>query len=268
MTTPTPVFEPVGNPDWFQQAGDELQTGIDAIIRDAINNQPRSLQKRIGPSEIGKPCDRWLLYKLAGWDEPERAQVAWKPFIGTAVHAQMEEIFDRENTKTPGSPTWWTERKLTVGYLPDGTAITGSSDLFHIPTGTVIDWKIVGDKQLANYRANGPSQQYRVQAHTYGGGFMLDPDPLGEPKRVAIYFLPRDRDFEKGYFWHEPWDASIWSNAMNRLNRIWRDWQQKGMVAVDAYEICDDRFCHWCQELKRDAARSERTTIFDDDPPY
>lgn len=245
---------------------EQLHTRIDDIIRDALLNQPRSLQRQIGPSEIGEPCDRWVMWKIVGREEPKRAQVPWKPALGTFAHAGLEEIFGRANGNYD---EWVTEHKVTVGYLPDGTAITGHSDLFHVPTRTVIDWKIVGDRQLQSYRANGPSERYRVQAHLYGGGFTMDPEPWGATERVAIYFLPRDREFEKGYFWSEPWNPTIWSDALNRLNRLWRECDRVGMpTAAEALPLCENRFCHWCREIERDAAGSARKNLFDELPVY
>ena len=119
------------------------------VIRGAIANHPRSLQKRIGPSEIGTPCDRRIGYKLLGQEENPRGD-AWKPTVGTAVHGWLERAFDDVNlTKVieklgrlgDNDLEWITEQSVTVGYLADGTAITGSCDLYHRPTGTVIDHK-------------------------------------------------------------------------------------------------------------------------------
>lgn len=243
---------------------DVLKGVIDDTIRDALAHQPRSLQKRIGPSEIGEPCDRWVIHKLAGMEEPARPALPWKPFIGTAVHAQMEEIFTNART-SPGAPDWVTEHEVTVGYLPDGTAITGHSDLFHISSGTVIDWKIVGERQLANYKTNGPSERYRRQAHSYGGGFMLDPQPWGTPKQVAIYFLPRDREFERGYLWAEPWDPHVWSETIARVNRLWTLLQREGTGCTDTMPCCDNRFCHWCRLAERSAQTGQ--SLWENLPP-
>jgi hypothetical protein len=65
-------------------------------IRHKITHHPRSLQKRIGPSEIGNPCDRRIGYKLLGQPENPRGD-AWKPTIGTAVHAWLEEALDDDD---------------------------------------------------------------------------------------------------------------------------------------------------------------------------
>ena len=45
---------------------DVLASELLAIVHDAIVGQPRSRQKRIGPSELGNPCDRRIGYRLAG----------------------------------------------------------------------------------------------------------------------------------------------------------------------------------------------------------
>ena len=66
------------------------------VIRGAIANHPRSLQKRIGPSEIGTPCDRRIGYKLLGQDENPRGD-AWKPTVGTAVHGWLEKALEDAN---------------------------------------------------------------------------------------------------------------------------------------------------------------------------
>jgi hypothetical protein len=55
------------------------------IVERAIDNTPRSLQTRIGPSEIGNPCDACLINKLAGTPERREPGTSWLPFIGTRV---------------------------------------------------------------------------------------------------------------------------------------------------------------------------------------
>ena len=151
------------------------------VIRGAIANHPRSLQKRIGPSEIGATCDRRIGYKLLGQEENPRGD-AWKPTVGTAVHAWLEKALEDANLAqviAAGGKIedheldWITEQSVTVGYLADGTAITGSCDAYHRPTATVIDHKIVGVASLRDKKANGPGQQYRAQVHMYGAGFLM-----------------------------------------------------------------------------------------------
>ncbi|MEQ6898985.1 hypothetical protein [Microbacterium sp. KR10-403] len=237
------------------------------VIKAGITRHPRSLQKRIGPSEIGRPCDRWVLHKLAGDDEPDRGP-AWKPAIGTAVHAQLEEWFDQANFGGGEVSTqeWVTEWEVTVGRI-GGTPITGHSDLFHVPTGTVTDHKIVGPKQLAKYRLHGPSEQYRTQAHLYAAGFTAD-GGWGQARHVAIAFLPRDGELDQAYFWSEPADPHRAAEAMNRANRLWTMLQVVGIdAALAASPLCDDQWCTWCRKERRAANRAAGVSLFGDDFP-
>lgn len=214
------------------------------VIKRSIAAHPRSLQKRIGPSEIGMDCTRRLLHKLNGDNEPERGP-AWKPAIGTAVHTQLEKWFEAEN-KRIRFIRWVCEHRVTVGEI-NGETIAGSCDLFDTITRTVIDHKIVGPRQLLDYRANGPSNQYRVQAHLYGLGFFRDPEPWGTPTEVMIAFLPRDGELSRAYYWHEPWQPAIAIEALNRVNQCDRERRELGMdIALQLYPECANPFCPWC----------------------
>lgn len=229
------------------------------VFEAAIMAHPRSLQKSIGPSEIGIECDRRILFKLAGVEEPPRPP-AWKPAIGTAVHAQLEEWFEQANfnpvTGELEYTQWVTEQELTVGYV-GATPVTGHSDLFHVPTGTVCDHKIIGDKQLQHYRAAGPSPVYRVQAHLYGLGF-FNHGGWGVPREVMIAFLPRNQELSKAYLWHEPWNAHIAMDALARLNRLDQLWRLVGIdKAAEISPGCDDAFCPWCRAESFTRKRAE-----------
>ena len=233
------------------------------VIENAIAAHPRSLQKRIGPSEIGIECDRRILYKIAGVEEPPRPP-AWKPAVGTAVHDQLERWFDATNPSGDVAKTdWVTEWEITVGMLgagPDATPITGHSDLFHVPTGTVIDHKIIGPKQLTKYRLHGPSQQYRVQAHLYGKGF-TETGGWGDAKHVAISFLPRDGELGKSYWWQEPYNPHLALDALNRLNALYGLLQIVGLeAALRTKELCTDEWCPWCS---RERPQPERRSLFE-----
>lgn len=191
--TPTPTVE---SEEW---------TEIRGIIEDHISNQPRSLQKEIGPSELGTDCLHCLAARLAGWDK--RQSVAWLPFIGTCVHERFEQLFDENREMTTihvpdeGSGVgdhdettsrFEAEKTVHVGEihgLHGLQKIRGSIDLYDAENHTTIDWKITGTTTIRNVKANGPSQQYRIQASLYGIG--LENDHL-ECKRNAIYFLPRN----------------------------------------------------------------------------
>ena len=192
-TTPAPTVE---STEW-----DEIR----GIIEDHITNQPRSLQKEIGPSELGTDCLHCLAARLAGWKCSQ--PVAWLPFIGTAVHARFEQLFDENREMTTihvpdeGSGVgdhdettsrFEAEKTVHVGAihgLHGQSIVHGSIDLYDAQNNMTIDWKITGQTTLRNVKANGPSQQYRIQASLYGIGLENDGEPC---KRNAIYFLPRN----------------------------------------------------------------------------
>lgn len=186
----------------------------------AINNHPRTLQEKIGPSEIGAACSRKIGYKLL--NTPERPQDPnWKATMGTGAHLWLETAFDQDNlafaerTGT-GQERWYIETQVSVGTV-DGQEITGHCDLYDRLTGTVIDHKTVGPTQLKKYKTAGPGQQYRVQANLYGLGWRRAGLPV---RQVMIAFLPRNGELAESYIWREPYDEQCAIDALQRLGGI------------------------------------------------
>lgn len=187
-------------------------------IENGIRSQPRSRQKLIGPSEIGTDCPHCLAAKLAGWEETER-DVAWLPFIGTAVHAELAGIFETDNKrsmKNGGRRRWRVEQRVEVGTI-GGHHISGTADLYDTLTGTVLDHKIVGAQTLRTAKA-APKPVYRVQGQLYGLGM----EHAGHtPKRVAIAHLPRNAmSLAQAVIHVEDYNPQIAHEALERANRI------------------------------------------------
>ncbi|WP_416175196.1 MAG: PDDEXK-1 domain-containing protein [Bifidobacterium crudilactis] len=191
------IFQPVHKTYKFptpQTEQPQLWPEIRTIIETSIRDNPRSKQVELGPSELGTDSLHTLAAKLAGW--PQRQTVGWLPYIGTAVHAQFEQLFPTLNPqgfddKKEGK-RFETEKRVTVGHLYGlygGYDVSGSIDLYDRQNATTIDWKIVGPTTLRNVKANGISQQYAVQASLYGLGLANEEQPI---ERSAIYFLPRN----------------------------------------------------------------------------
>lgn len=218
-------------------------TYMDTII-ESIVNQPRSQQKRIGPSEMGVECRRSILHKLNGDQEPPRPDVPWKPTIGTAVHDYLERAFtaaSHKDSETPGR--WLTEERVTVGKVGP-TEITGSTDLFDTWCHAVIDHKIIGKFSMKEYRANGPSEQYRLQAHTYGKGWA---DDGFEVKLVVICFLPREGELTDTFIWTEPYDEFKAYTTIKKCDDLYNLLQLVGIEqALALYPPCTYKFCKWC----------------------
>lgn len=230
---------------------DATASELFTILADAITNQPRSLQTRIGPSELGTPCDRRLGYKLAGVPEVNnRHGVGWKAFIGTALHEQFAQIFarleiDRYETEASTTPRWYVEDRVTAGQISD-TDIDGNCDLFDAWTGTVWDWKFTTKNKIREtYRPHGPGEQYAVQAQNYGRGWASRGMDV---RTVGIVFMTRDGEFSDRYVWHTPFTPEVSAAAFARANSIdlalrslGPDFTLQTLPTADAY--CS--FCPW-----------------------
>lgn len=199
-----------------QAGGDPAVTWAEYrdVIERAIATMPRTLQKRIGPSELGIGCDWCLGHKLAG--VPEGRDVAWLPWIGTAVHSQLEDVFITANRSLPQA-RYLVETRVSVGDV-DGTDITGSADLIDLVTLELTDWKVVGKTTLTKAKAKGPSPEYRAQQHLYARGAHRRGIPI---QRVRVAYLPRNEPSLAGaVIWSEPYDEQIALRALTRADAM------------------------------------------------
>lgn len=260
-------------------------------ITGAMAAHPRSLQKRIGPSEMGTPCVRKLTYKLGGTPERERPP-AWRPTVGTAVHAWLAEQFVAANmagwSDPSGSgldpaaasaladlgPMTVLESDAGVGARPfqppvlryavectvdvgevDGTAITGSCDLYDRVTATVVDWKIVGQATLKRVKANGPSDVYRRQAHLYGRGWTRRGVPC---ERVGIMFLPNSGELTEAVWWSEPWSEALALETLARADAVAAGIRTVGLAPMLAAAPMADDYCVSCPFFVRGSTDPSR----------
>ena len=206
---------PYGGPITHEAA----KASILAVIEDAITNHPRSLQKSIGPSEIGTECDHCLAAKLAGWDQVREGS-AWLPTVGTAVHTWLErEAFTRAMFDAFNRPRYLMERRVAVGTI-DGVEITGSTDLVDVVAGRTWDWKIVGATTLKSAKVS-PSKRYIVQQMLYALGWRRLGILITD---VGIAYLPRnDVSLRKAVFWSAPFDEAIALEALARADAMARN---------------------------------------------
>jgi hypothetical protein len=255
QTVPLPSLAGMPLPE-LQLGGDPTVLRDELLweIREAIDNDPRTLQKSVGPSELGIECQRRLAYLLAGTPEVNVRKSPWLPTIGKATHAWAEEVFVRANRRYKDAARYLIETRVEVGALTMGgrlRPIRGSSDLYDRITGTVVDWKIVGDNTLKKVRQRkAPSDQYRAQAHLYGRGFMARGAYV---ERVAIFYLPRNGELTDAYFWAEDYDEKV---ALDVLARA-----QETQLVVDAAGPAapgllptTDAYCTFCPFYRPNAA--------------
>lgn len=209
-----------------------------AVITNAITQAPRSLQKRIGPSEIGHPCARRIAYKLAGV-EPVNVSASWRPTVGTAVHEWLADTFAAANRDLDAA------RYLIELSVAVTDEITGSVDLYDRAAHLVNDWKVVSPTSLKKYRANGPGEQYRTQVHLYAYGLTRRGLPVDD---VAITFLPNSGELHEAVFWTEPYDEQVATDALQRLSTVQGlvDAAGAGAAAVLPTDGADPAWCRYC----------------------
>ncbi|CAM3430771.1 PD-(D/E)XK nuclease family protein [Stackebrandtia soli] len=185
-----------------------LSTDLAAAIRAYCARSPRSLQRQIGPSEIGHECLRRVAYSALGCEPSSTGGDPWAAFIGTATHAELAQVFTRDNQRL-GRDRWLTEHRVTVRG-----SIRGTLDLYDTDTATVIDHKIVGPSTHSKVRAGGPSDQYRIQVQLYGYGLANEGRPV---ERVAIAYYPRSGTLDGRIIHVEPYEPAVAEAALTRM---------------------------------------------------
>ena len=214
---------------------DALSWQIKSQINDFSNNAPRSLQRSIGPSEVGGDCDRKLAYKIMGKEsvnEPDK----WLAQIGTWVHAGLAEMYSKIND--PANPRYLVEERVTVT-----DTLSGSADLVDLENKLVIDWKVVGPTSLKQYRKDGPSDQYRVQSHLYAYG-LINKHGI-DITDVAIVFLPRGGFLKEMYVWSEPYNEDIALGGLARLSAVREIIEIAGEDSISSFPAMTQH-CHFC----------------------
>ena len=219
---------------------------------------PRNTQQAIGPSALGTPCDHCLAAQLAGWEKLEG--FAWLPFIGTSVHQMLASQWCGFH----GDADWLQEYPVTVGVV-DGVEVKGSADLFHGPTGTVVDFKVVGASTLNEARRHGSKQQYRVQVNLYGKGFR---NAGAQVNTVILAYLPRNSmRLEDAFFDVKPYDEGVAADALVRANQLAAALRTYARVSVRARDVFIDSLpraagCYDCARYPSLVQRPSELAMF------
>lgn len=181
-----------------------LRQKIIKFVTDASNGNARNRQTAIGPSEIGHPCARNVAFKVAGVPKNPSYLDPFPSILGVAFHAWMEEHLPRDE--------WIPEQRVHV----TGT-LAGNSDAYHIPTRTVVDWKLLGRTQHQAWLGGYTKEQYEIQADAYGLGFVNAGYPVD---RVAVAVFCRARPLQDMFLWARPWNPENARRALERLEII------------------------------------------------
>jgi hypothetical protein len=199
-------------------------TELRQILIDYEAQRPRTMQKALGPSELGTPCQQQIARKLAGAPRRPITEPTWAPFQGTAVHASMEDVVAFWNAQL-GRERWLAEDRLIVdpgpGHYP---AVEGNGDAFDTDHAMVVDWKHVGTTALKKLRTakrmgkpprEQVSAEYRAQAHLYGLGHA---NKGRDVRSVRLVLLARSWKYDDSDEWTEPYNEAI---ATWYLERYW-----------------------------------------------
>lgn len=188
---------------------DELTAALRALVRTHDAERPRSRQRAVGPSQVGVPCARQLAYAVAGTPPVNTDGDPWAAYVGTAVHAQLADAIEAENTRL-GRRRYLVEEPVRIN-----DTLAGTVDLYDADTRTVIDHKVLGVTSHKKLHAEGPSGVYRTQVHLYGFGLQLAGHRV---ERVAIAAWPRSGLLSGLHVWSEPWDEAVVEDALTRLH--------------------------------------------------
>ena len=239
-----------GNTPWAASYANELRE----IVKWHAEHDPRSLQRHLGPSEIGHQCHRQVVGKLAGVPQTNHVVDVWPSWMGRAGHKAMEELFGAENTRV-GWQRWFTERR--VEPHPEHA---GTSDLYDAQNRTVLDHKFLGDTQMAKLRgAEGPPIHYQFQLKLYARGYRN----LGYPvDRIVIIGWPRTGSSIDGMFvWAEDYTPAH-DDQLAQLFAL-MEWRQQFARAIESGAATMDRVpaspdsdeCYFCPFYRPQSAR-------------
>jgi hypothetical protein len=217
-----------------------LRDELNGHIREAIEAHPRSQQKLIGPSELGTTCPRKLAYRLAQIPELPRSP-AWRPTVGTAVHAWLADAMVAANA-TVGFTRYLVETTVTVGTVR-GIEITGTADLYDRVTATVVDWKVVGPNTLRLLAGHGVDPLYQTQLNLYRLGFLARGAPV---ESLAVYYLPANGELSQGVYKPVAIDEQAALGALARSEAVlWAIEAAGAEPVIRGAATAPDR-CQWC----------------------
>lgn len=232
-----------GNTPW---AAATARRSMDIVKRYSAR-RPRSLQIHLGPSELGVSCDRQVVGKLVGEEATNHVTDPWPSFMGTAGHAEMDQVFTWENGQI-GQQRYLTETRV---YPPGPLAgHPGTADLYDAVECAVGDHKFLGKTSLEKVKsAAGPPRKYVAQLGTYGLGYI---NAGRRVDRVYLIAWPRTgSSLSETYVWEHLMDGEM----MALLTEVVTDTQRRkqyaqqvaaGMPIADVPRVPSGDECYFC----------------------
>lgn len=213
------TFAPAAGPGEPPAAGalPQVRDALLAAINTKYRTTPRHLQTAIGPSQVGHPCRRNLMFMASGRDRSQSWTDPWPSILGTAAHSWLGEALEAR----PGE--WISERRVHIA-----PGLSGSADAFHVPTGTVVDFKVLGETAFrellrhasspaAPYWTEGDGVQYYTQIHSYGTGFANAGHPV---RHVALAIFGRAKMLSAMYLVSWAYDPAVTQRALANLEAV------------------------------------------------
>jgi hypothetical protein len=220
--------------------GVALLSDLTDVIKWTESHSARSVQKSIGPSELGSLCDRKIAYRLAGVPEANWWSDPLPAIVGTAVHAWLEKAVNRFQ-EVHFMERWKTE--LTVQPDP---MVTGHMDLYDSEIQAVIDWKTVSPTKLKAWKADGPPEHYKDQVNLYGRGAV---NAGAQVAKVVLVAVPRSGWLRDMQIWVDDYRPERAQAALDRMYKIAGTLIDMGedlsFEAIPAAPSGECAFCPW-----------------------
>jgi hypothetical protein len=232
-----PTCDPI---EPLEIAAENLRQDLVDIIRWTDNRSARSMQKTIGPSELGDPCERKIAYRLAGIPEVNDWMDPLPAIVGTAIHTWMESAVSQFQ-KIHHMDRWATE----VTVHPDRNVV-GHADLYDSELQAVIDYKTVSPSKLKDWKAHGPSEQYKDQVNLYARGCINAGLPV---QFVCLVAIPRSGWLSDIRVWLERAEPDRAQRALDRMyglaDKLIAQGDQLDFEAIGASPGRGCSYCPW-----------------------
>lgn len=244
-----------GNTAWAAMYARELR---EIVVRQA-HRQPRSVQRALGPSELGQQCHRAVVGKMVGVSETNHVADPWPSIVGTAVHAWFAEKFLLENT-TSGIIRWVPEQKVAA---PELLQNPGTADLYDAHYKVVVDHKCLGPTTMAEVKSKqGPPWHYIVQMLIYAQGYRA----LGLPvHRVVLAAWPRTAPtLDEMYCWEQPYEPARDDAILRQVAAVTEQRRRvaqevlAGRIRIEDVPRTPSHSCFFCGQYRPQSALDGR----------